>query len=100
MGILSEKSYKSAQILRSRAGTRIQEEEEFQPSMPSLLDQAMRLICHDVRLDEMALDLGMSQHRLREILELQNVSPDVLDVMTPPMKKSRIIDFSVYRDVD
>ena len=100
LGILSEKSYKSAQISRSRAGTRMQEEEEFPPSMPSLLDQAMRLVCHDVRLDEMALDLGMSQHGLRDILELQNVSPDVLDVMTPPTKKARIIDFSVYRDTD
>ena len=99
LGILSEKSYKSAQIQRSRVGTRLQEEDEFPPSMPSLLDQAMRLICHDVRLDEMALDLGMSLSGLRGILELLNVSSEVLDTMMPS-RKATVHDFSVYRKVE
>lgn len=98
LGILSEKAYKSAQIIRSRAGTRLHEENEFQPSMPSLLDQAMRLLCHEIRLDEMALDLGMSLHTLRDILELQNVSPEVLDTMMPS-RKTTVHDFSVYREM-
>ena len=100
LGKLSENAYKSAQIIRSRAGTRLHEENEFQPPLPSLLDQAMRLVCKDTRLDEMASDLGMSVHGLRAILELQNVSSDILDAMTPPTSRAKIIDFAVYRDTD
>lgn len=100
LGKLSENAYKSAQIMRSRAGTRLHEENEFQPPLPSLLDQAMRLVCKDTRLDEMASDLGMSVHGLRAILELQNVSSDILDAMTPPTSRAKIIDFAVYRDTD
>ncbi len=97
LGILSEKSYKSAQIVRSRAGTRIREEDEFPPSVPSLLDQAMRLVSGEIRLDEMALDLGMSLPVLRDILELQKVSPATLDAMMPPVRKATVLDFSAYR---
>lgn len=100
LGKLSENAYKSAQIIRSRAGTRLHEENEFQPPLPSLLDQAMRLVCKDTRLDEMASDLGMSVHGLRAILELQNVSSDILDAMTPPTSRAKIIDFAVYKDTD
>ena len=97
LGILSENSYKSAQIIRSRAGTRIQEEEEFAHALPSVLNQAMKLICHDVRLDEMAQELGMDMYALRSILELQQVETETLDIMMPP-KKNPILNFPVYRN--
>ena len=97
LGILSENSYKSAQIIRSRAGTRIQEEEEFPHAFPSVLNQAMKLICHDVRLDEMAQELGMDMYALRSILELQQVETETLDIMMPP-KKNPILNFPVYRN--
>lgn len=99
LGILSEKSYKSAQIIRSRAGTRTQEEEEFAPAIPTLLDQAMKLICHEVRLDEMAQDLGMSLHTLRSILELQQVSSETLDAMMP-LRGATVHDFSIFRRIE
>lgn len=100
LGKLSENSYKSAQIVRSRTGTRLKEEEEFHYPLPSLLNQAMRLVCKDIQLDEMAFDLGMSVPDLRAILELQNVSPDILNAMAPPISKAKIIDFAVYRGTD
>ena len=97
LGIISENSYKSALIRRSRAGTRTQEEEEFQHAYPTLLDQAMKLISHEVRLDEMADELGMRLTDLRELLELQKVSPETLDAMMPQTKKATILDFSLSR---
>ena len=97
LGIFSENSYKSALIIRSRAGTRIQEEEEFSPPLPTLLDQGMKLICHDVRLDEMAHDLGMHLTELRKLLELQHVSVETLDNMMPQSTPAKIIDFSLVR---
>lgn len=95
LGIISENSYKSALISRSRAGTRTQEEEEFPHAFPTLLDQAMKLICHDVRLDEMADDLGMWLTDLRKLLELQKVSPETLDAMMPQPRKATVLDFSL-----
>ena len=99
LGILSENSYKSALIRRSRAGTRTQEEEEFQHAYPTRLDQAMKLISHEVRLDEMADELGMRLTDLRELLELQKVSTETLDAMMPHTKKATFIDFSLARNL-
>lgn len=99
LGILSERLYKSAQIARSRAGTRTQEEGEFAPAVPTLLDQAMKLICNEISLDEMAADLGMSYHDLRGILELQQVSSETLDAMTP-VHRATVHTFLVSRRVD
>lgn len=98
LGILSENSYKSAQITRTRAGTRMQEEEEFSKPMPSLLDQAMRLMSHDMTLDVMAQDLGMHLFDLHSTLLLQNVSPEVLESMMPSPRKATIHNFTVYRE--
>lgn len=98
LGILSETSYKSAQITRSRTGTRIQEEDEFALPLPSVFNQAIKLICNDIRLDEMAQELGMDMHMLRTILECQQVDAEILDAMMPPVTPAKIFDFSVYRD--
>jgi len=97
IGILSENSYKSALISRSRAGTRTQEEEEFPHAFPTLLDQAIKLICHEVRMDEMADELGMHLTDLRELLELQKVSTETLNAMMPQAKKATFLDFSLAR---
>lgn len=99
LGIISERSYKNAQINRSRAGTRTQEEEEFAPALPTLLDQAMKLICHEISLDDMAHELGMTCHYLRGILELQQVSPQTLDTMMP-QRRANVHNFSVSRRKD
>ncbi len=98
LGIISEASYKSAQISRTRMGVRIEEEAEFSRPVPTLLDQGMALISDDIRLDDMALDLGMTVQELRTVLLLQKVSMDVIDKMMPQPVKAHIFDFSVYRD--
>ena len=99
LGILSEKSYKSAQIIRNRAGTRSKEEGEFAHPLPSLLDQAMKLVCHEISLADMAQDLGMSLFMLRDILEVQQVSSETLDAMMP-QHKATLHEFSVFRRTD
>lgn len=96
LGILSETSYKTAQIIRTKAGTRIDEEEEFDYPFPTLLDQAFKLIQNEIQLDELAEELGIYLSELRKILELQKVSPKTLDSMMPT-KKATIFDFSVYK---
>lgn len=99
LGILSEKSYKSAQIIRNRAGTRSKEEGEFDRPIPTLLDQAMKLVCREIRLDDMAQDLGMGLYTLRDILEVQQVSSETLDAMMP-RQKATVHQFSVFRQTD
>lgn len=96
LGIFSETSYKTAQIIRARAGTRTLEENEFDKGLPTLLNQAFNLIYKEIKLDEIANDLGLHILELRKILELQNVSQTTLDIMMPT-KKATIFNFSVQK---
>lgn len=97
LGIISETSYKTAQITRARAGTRINEENEFEKALPTLLNQAFNLIYKDIKLDEIANNLGLYVLELRNILELQNVSSEILNAMMPTRKAS-VFDFAVYKE--
>lgn len=96
LGIFSEASFKTAQIIRAKAGKRIEEENEFEKALPTLLNQAFKLIQDEIKLDEIANELGLYVSELRKILELQQVSPDILNAMMPA-KKAAIFDFSVYK---
>lgn len=96
LGILSETAYKTAQITRAKAGTRVKEENEFEHGYPTLLNRAFELIKEEITLDEIAEELGIFLPELRSILELQKVSSKTLDIMMPKEKAS-VFDFSVHR---
>lgn len=100
LGIISEKAYLAACVARQKAGTRINEEHEFEAPAPTLLDGALDLIAEHARLDKMAEDLALEPRELTAILRAQQVSEAVIAKMRGPLRQARIFDFAsgVRRD--
>lgn len=93
LGVLSEKTYRNACIQRTVRGLRDKEEWEFEPSMPTLLTQAMRLVSEHASLDDLGSSVGIYQSELEDLLLLQGVEKDVLEKMRPMRPKAQIISF-------
>lgn len=98
LGIMSEGAYRSACINRNRQGLRMREEDEFEPSFPSLLGQALELVAKDVTLVEMAKALGLNYVELKEILKIQKVPEGILNKMDSTGKIAKIFSFPLTRD--
>ena len=96
LNIISEGSYKWAMIDLTRKGIRIDEPEEFAPPMPTMMQQALKLLKDELSLQALADELGFFLAELKDILRVQNVSEDLLELMTPKPtnKRSKVLPFN------
>lgn len=79
LGQLSESSYRKANIeLRKRFAENGEEEGEWEPERPTMIQQAISLLEEEVTLDELAHEVGVHASDLRDLLE-KVVEDEVLD---------------------
>lgn len=79
LGQLSESSYRKANIeLRKRLAENGEEEGEWEPERPSLIQQAISLLDGEVTLDGLANQLGLHASDLRDLLD-KVVEAELLD---------------------
>lgn len=70
LGQLSESSYRKANIeLRRRLSENGEEEGEWKPERPSMIQQAISLLEEEVTLDELGSDIGVHSSDLRDLLD-------------------------------
>lgn len=79
LGQLSESSYRKANIeLRRRLSENGEEEGEWEPERPSIIQQAISLLEDEVTLDELACSIGVHSADLRDLLD-KIVEDELLD---------------------
>lgn len=79
LGKLSESSYRRANIeLRKRLSENGEEEGEWEPERPSMIQQAISLLEEEVTLDGLASSIGVHSADLRELLD-KIVKDELLD---------------------
>lgn len=79
LGKLSESSYRNANIeLRKRLAENGEEEGEWEPERPSMIQQAISLLKDEVTLEELAHNIGVHGSDLRDLLS-KIVDDSVLD---------------------
>jgi len=79
LGQLSESSYRKANIeLRRRLSENGEEEGEWEPERPSMIQQAISLLEEEVTLDELAGSIGVHSSDLRDLLD-KIVEDELLD---------------------
>ncbi len=79
LGKLSESSYRNANIeLRKRLAENGEEEGEWQPERPSMIQQAISLLEDEITLGGLAHSVGVHGSDLRELLD-KIVDDEVLD---------------------
>lgn len=93
LGIVSEKVYRNACIQRTIRSLRDREEGEFEPSLPTLLNQAMRLVSDHVNLEDLSNRIGIHLEELEELLAMQGVEEGVIEKMRPARPKAQILAF-------
>lgn len=97
LSIISEGQYRSACITRNRQGVFRREEQEFEPSYPTLLVQAMEMAAGKIKLDEMAEVIGVEHVELTEILMQQKVNKVVMNKIHSHIKETncaKILNFT------
>lgn len=94
LGIMTERQYTNAFIGMARQGIGKTEPGEFPPPLPTMLEQALELVAHDVTLDELAEDIGLKGDQLKELLKVQRISDGLIERLTPKTeKKATVLSF-------
>jgi hypothetical protein len=99
LGKLSESSYRNANIdLRKRLAENGEEEGEWEPEKPSMIQQALSLLKDEVTLRELAHSIGVHGSDLRELLS-KIVDESVLDqIDTGPSAVDEMGQFVTRRE--
>lgn len=98
LGVVSEKIYRNACIQRTIRGLRDREEWEFDPSMPTHLNQAMKFVSGHANLEDLGNAIGVYQDELEELLAIQGVEEEVIAKMRPVKPQAQILKFKPKKD--
>lgn len=91
LGIMTERSYKSATINMSQKGLRQNEPGEFAPPLPTMLEQALELVANDTSIEDIANSLGKFQWQIISLLQEQGISGELINRMTPAPRKATVL---------
>jgi Predicted Zn peptidase len=98
LGIISEGQYRSACTTRNRQGVFRREEQEFEPSYPTMLAQAMEMVAEKIKLSEMAEALGVEQWELEGIWKNQKIDNSIILKINSTHRQAKIFDFVLSRN--
>lgn len=91
LGVISESQYTNAFVSMARQGINKNEPGEFDPPLPTMLEQALEMISHEVTIDSLADEIGLNEQQLLEILIVQKVSPALIKKMTSTPPKAKVL---------
>jgi Zn-dependent peptidase ImmA (M78 family)/transcriptional regulator with XRE-family HTH domain len=93
LGIMLERQYINAFISMARQGISKDEPGEFDPPLPTMLEQALEMISHEATLDSLADGIGLKTTQLLELLAVQKISPALVKKLTPKPASSKVLTF-------
>lgn len=93
LGIMSERQYTNAFINMARQEINKNEPGEFARPLPSLLEGALGLLVGEVTLDQLALEIGLTEEQLAALLTIQEVSPLMIEKLRPTPQQAKILQF-------
>ena len=93
LGVMSERQYTNAFISMARQEINKNEPGEFTSPLPSLLEDALGLLVGEATLDELAVEIGLTEEQLVSLLTIQKVSQEMIEKLKPAQQKARVLQF-------